>query len=139
MGTEEEDDYEEYPLVGNFALPEDSIFQYKTLAQFENNASTWTTLNIKKGQTFIDVLKASGVYYIRELSTEGVAIYTIYIDKEAPEITFSIKTSETGAAKDIIDAHAVEISQNKQRLGWRYPLPRFKFREQRLLDTRLHL
>ena len=100
VGTEGEDDYEEYPLVGNFDLPEDSIFQYKTLEQFEDNASTWTTLNIKKGQTFIDVLKASGVYYIRELSTEGVAIYAIYMDKEAPDVKFT-QTDENGNFKEI--------------------------------------
>ena len=100
VGTEGEDDYEEYPLVGNFDLPEDSIFQYKTLAQFEDNASTWKTLNIKNGQSFIDILKASGVYYIRELSTEGVAIYAIYMDKEAPDVRFT-QTDENGNFKEI--------------------------------------
>ena len=100
IGNEGEDGYEEYPLVGNFDLPEDSIFQYKTLTQYEDNASTWTTLNIKKGQTFIDVLKASGVYYIRELSMEGVAIYAIYVDKEAPDVKFT-QTDENGNFKEI--------------------------------------
>jgi len=100
VGVEGEDDYEEYPLVGSFALPEDSIFQYKTLAQFEENASTWTTLNIKRGQSFIDVLKASGVYYIREFSTEGIAIYAIYMDKDAPDVSFT-QTDENGDFKEI--------------------------------------
>ena len=95
VGSEGDGDYTEYPLVGNLDLPENSIFQYKTLAQFKENSSTWTTLNIKNGQSFIDVLKASGAYYIRELSTEGVAVYAIYIDKEAPDVRFT-HTDENG-------------------------------------------
>ena len=100
VGIEGEDGYGEYPLVGSFDLPEDSIFQYKTLAQFGDNASKWVTLHIKKGQSFIDVLGASGVYYIREVSTEGVSVFAIYIDKEAPDVTFT-QTDENGSFREI--------------------------------------
>ena len=60
-------------------------------------------------------MNASGVYYIRELSTEGVAIYAIYIDKAAPDVKFT-HTDENGNfveipvdGKEIIDITAKDL------------------------------
>ena len=100
VGVEGEADYTEYPIIGNFALPEDTIFQYMTYAQYKDGSSSWQMLEIKKGGSFISVLKASGVYYIREISIDGVSIFAIYIDKEAPKVTFS-NTDENGNFKEI--------------------------------------
>ena len=95
VGEEGSANYREYSIVGNFELPEGAIFQYKTYEQYNDSTSTWKTLDVKKGKTFIDIFDASGVYYIREVSTEGVSVYPIYIDKEAPDVTFS-NTDEEG-------------------------------------------
>ncbi|MBO7302638.1 MAG: hypothetical protein J6U68_00450, partial [Clostridia bacterium] len=95
IGEEGTENYREYPIVGSFTLPEDSIFQYKR----EEN-STWTTLNIEKGKSFVDVFNASGVYYIREISVDGVSVYSIYIDKAAPDASF-YKTNESGGFEEI--------------------------------------
>ena len=100
VGLEGAADYREYPIVGSFALPEDAIFQYMTYEQYNGDTAAWQTLTIAKGKTFVDVLGASGVYYIREISIDGVAIYPIYIDKEAPDVTFS-QTDENGNLKEI--------------------------------------
>lgn len=90
----------EYPIVGNFTLPENSIFQYMTYEQYNGDTPTWQTLNIANGKTFIDVLVASGIYYIREISIDGVSVFAIYIDKEAPDVTF-YGTDENGELKEI--------------------------------------
>ena len=100
VGDENSDDYEEYPIIGNFALPEDSIFQYMTYGDYSNPDSRWKPLAINKGESFINVFTASGVYYIRELSRDGVAVYAVYVDKEAPQVSFS-NTDDNGEFKDI--------------------------------------
>ena len=100
VGIEGEDDYEEYPIVGSFALPEDSSFEYMTYAQYNSSTPAWNKLVLKKGETFIDVLTASGVYYIREMSKDGISVYAIYIDKEAPQVSFS-QTDDNGNLKEI--------------------------------------
>jgi hypothetical protein len=90
----------EYPIVGNVLLPADSIFQYMTYEQYQKGDSNWKTLNLKNGQSFIHVLTASGVYYIREMSVDGVSVYAIYVDKEAPKVTFT-QTDDQGKQKEI--------------------------------------
>ena len=100
VGVEGTADYKEYPIVGNFALPEDSILQYMTYEQYNGDTPTWKVLNTENGKSFINLFGASGIYYIREFSTEGVSIYAIYIDKEAPDVTFS-QTDDNGNFKEI--------------------------------------
>ena len=100
VGIEGTEDYKEYPIVGSFALPEDSSFEYMTYAQYNGSAPAWNKLVLKKGETFIDVLTASGVYYIREMSKDGISVYAIYIDKEAPQVSFT-HTDENGDFKEI--------------------------------------
>ena len=107
VGVEGTADYKEYPIVGSFALTEGSIFQYMTYEEHGKANPAWSTLNTKKGDSFIGLLKSSGVYYIREMSIEGVSTYAIYIDKEAPKVTFS-KTDENGSLKEI-PINGVEI------------------------------
>jgi hypothetical protein len=100
VGVEGTAEYKEYPIVGYFALPEDASFQYMTYEQYKSGSSTWQPLEIGTGESFINVLKASGVYYIREISIDGVSVYAIYIDKEAPKVSFS-NTDENGDFKEI--------------------------------------
>ena len=106
VGVQGTADYGEYPIVGSFTLPEDSRFQYMTYEQYKayeksgNVEPAWKDLRVQSGQGFIDVLTASGVYYIREISFDGVSVYAIYIDKDAPKITFS-HTDEKGSLQEI--------------------------------------
>ena len=100
VGSEGNDGYSEYPIVGNVALDENSLFQYMTFEDYGTQNGVWKALNIRNGESFIHVFTASGVYYIRELSEDGVAVYAIYVDKEAPKVTFSNK-DENGALKEI--------------------------------------
>ena len=106
VGTEGTPDYTEYPIVGSFLLPADSRFQYMTYEQYktyEENGRVnpaWNPLNVKNGESFINVFSSSGVYYIREISADGVSVYAIYIDKEAPKVSFS-HTDDKGAMKEI--------------------------------------
>ena len=97
---EDENSYNEFHIVGNFVLPEDSIFQYKTLGDIDDKSKEWTTIDLKRVKSFIDAVSASGVYYIREISPKGVAIYPIYIDKAAPDVKFS-QRDENGDLKEI--------------------------------------
>ena len=90
----------EYPIIGNVALPEDSRFQYMTYENYSKPDSQWVPLDIKKGESFIDVLTTWGIYYIREMSADGVAVYAIFVDKDAPRITFT-HTDESGTVKEI--------------------------------------
>ena len=99
IGEEGTDAYDEYPIIGNVALPNDSRFQYMTYADYTNKGD-WKELKIPEGQSFINVLTTSGLYYIREMSRDGVAIYPIYVDKEAPKVSFS-KIDEGGNRVDI--------------------------------------
>ena len=117
VGVEGTDDYEEYPIVGHFALPEDSIFQYMTYAQY-NDERVWKALSIKEGEAFIDALSASGVYYIREMSRDGVSVYAIYVDKEAPRVGFS-QTDDNGNLKEIpVDGEVIrEITTKDLYIG----------------------
>ena len=78
---------EEYSIVGNFPLPEESIFQYVASDQYKGDDTSWQMLNNKNGASFFNSL--SGLYKIREISKEGVSVYDIYVDKEAPKVTFS--------------------------------------------------
>ena len=100
VGVEGTAEYNEIPIIGKFSLPEDAIFQYMTYEQYKSGTSSWQTLNIKKGEALFDVFKASGVYYIREISTAGVSVCSFYVDKEAPKVTFS-RTDENGSLKEI--------------------------------------
>ena len=98
VGAEGTPDYAEYPLIGNFTIPEDSIIQYKAFG-----TDNWISMNIRPGQSFIQVLKSVGTYgvnYIREMSADGVAVYAVYVDKEAPKVTFS-QTDDDGKMKEI--------------------------------------
>ena len=79
----------EYPIIGNFALPTTSRLQYMTYAEFFGSGSAWKDINVAEGEGFIQILSADGIYYIREMSAEGVAVYAIYVDKEAPKVNFS--------------------------------------------------
>ena len=107
VGTEGSEAYTEYPIIGNFELPEDSRFQYMNFDDYNSNG-TWKALNLSKGEKFIDVLKGSGVYYIREMSSDGVSVYAIYVDKAAPEVSF-VKKDENGSIVDV-PADGVEIT-----------------------------
>lgn len=106
VGMEGTAEYEEYPIIGNVALPADSVFQYMTYGEYSKNGE-WKTLKINQGQSFIDTLKASGVYYIREIAQEGVAVYAIYVDKDAPKVNFSNKDEQGNLQEIPIDG--VEI------------------------------
>ena len=90
----------ECPIVGNFTLPEDSIFQYVAYDQYIGNTTSWQSLNIKSGESFINVLTSSGIYYIREISADGVSVYMIYVDKESPKVSF-FNTDDQGNFKEI--------------------------------------
>ena len=94
VGEEGSAGYEEFPIIGDFNLPQTSRFQYMTYEGYSNN-SGWQAMELSKGQTFFDYFTSSGVYYVREMSNEGVSIYSFYVDKEAPEITLS-KTDDSG-------------------------------------------
>ena len=107
VGVEGTADYREFPIVGNFKVPNDSQFQYMTYADYQSQG-TWKELNIDEGQGFVDVFKGSGIYYIRELSVDGVSIYAIYVDKSAPEVSFS-KKDENGELEDVF-ADGIEIT-----------------------------
>ena len=100
VGIEGTEDYMECPIVGNIALSEDSSFEYMTYEQFHSDTPAWNKLTLGKGQSFIHVFTASGVYYIREMSRDGIAVYAIYIDKEAPQVSFT-HTDENGDFKEI--------------------------------------
>ena len=99
VGDKNGEIYEEFAIVGNFVITENSRFQYMTYDDY-NKGSAWKELNIGVGEAFIDVFTASGVYYIRELSDNGIAIYSIYIDKEAPKASF-FSRDENGNIQDI--------------------------------------
>ena len=100
VGEEGTESYREYPIVGNFALSEDSIFQYMTYEQYNGEDKVWQMLNVDKGESFIDVLNASGIYYIREISIDGVSVFAIYIDKSAPNVSF-YQTDDNGDFKEV--------------------------------------
>lgn len=100
VGTEGVSGYREYPIIGYFALSESSIFQYMTYGEYNGANAEWNVLSVKKGEGFVDVLHASGVYYIREISENGVSIFPIYVDKSAPDVTFS-QTDDNGNLKEI--------------------------------------
>ena len=113
VGVEGTEDYKEYPIVGNFELPDDSIFYYMTYEQYNADTPIWQPLNIKKGESFINTFTASGVYYIREIAKDGVSVFAIYIDKTAPEISFS-NTDEEGNFKEIpVDGKEILNIQTK--------------------------
>ena len=99
VGSADGEYYREYPIAGNFAISEDSRFQYMTYEEY-NNKSEWKPLEINAGETFINVFTTSGIYYIREISKDGIGVYAIYIDKEAPKVTFS-KKDESGNLEEI--------------------------------------
>ena len=107
VGVEGTADYREFPIVGNFKVPNDSQFQYMTYADYQSQG-TWKELNIDEGQGFVDIFKGSGIYYIRELSVDGASIYAIYVDKSAPEVSFS-KKDENGELEDVF-ADGIEIT-----------------------------
>lgn len=107
VGIEGTEEYKEYPIIGNFKIPNGSKFQYMTYEEYGSSA-TWKPLIIGEGESFIDVIKGSGIYYIREMSAEGVSIYAIYIDKAAPEVSFTMK-DENGATVEI-PVDGVEIT-----------------------------
>ena len=109
VGVEGTPGYGEYPIVGNFALPEDSSFEYMTYAQYDSDTPAWNKLTVGKGQSFIHVFTASGIYYIREMSKDGVSVYAIYVDKEAPQVSFS-QTDDSGNLKEI-PVDGVEIRE----------------------------
>ena len=112
VGDKSSDTYEEFSIAGNFKIDVDSRFQYKTYEDYNKN-SAWKELNIAKGQAFIDVFTSSGVYYIRELADEGVAVYSIYVDKEAPKVTFTHKDDD-GIFREI-PVDGVEILEIRTR------------------------
>ena len=101
VGEEDTENYTEYPIVGNFVVPEDSIFQYMTYEEYNDSSKfKWTDLKMKNGETFVDVLTASGVYYIREIAKDGVSVFAVYVDKEVPKVSFS-NTDDKGNLRDI--------------------------------------
>ena len=78
VGLKDSSNYEEFPIVGNFQLSADSQFQYMTYDEYKNNVG-WKMLNIKDGQSFINYFEGSGVYYIREMSIDGVSVFAMYL------------------------------------------------------------
>lgn len=106
LGSEASGNLKEYPIVGYFDLSDSSIYQYMTLADYEkftnpqlSSSVSWNNLTRGKGQNFVDIFTGSGIYYIREMSEDGVCVYPICIDQEAPEVTFEVKTSADGELK----------------------------------------
>ena len=122
VGIEGTEDYKDYPIVGNFMLPEDSIFQfmgYDQYKKYQNGAAAaWTDVKFKNERSFINAFTSSGVYYIREMSPDGVSIYAIYIDKEAPLVSFSY-TDEDGSRKEIpVDGIVIkDIKEKNLHIG----------------------
>lgn len=99
VGTKDSETYEEFAIAGNFTLSADSRFQFMSYEDYKNKPS-WKELSISAGQTFIDVFNSSGVYYIREICDDGISVFAIYIDKEAPTVSFS-QRDEFGNLEDI--------------------------------------
>ena len=108
VGVEGTEEYREYPIVGSFPLPEDSRFQYKTYDDYHSD-SEWRDMTVEAGSGFFKTISASGVYYIREMSADGVAVYAIYIDKEAPRVEF-FNTDDAGNLQEI-PVDGVEITE----------------------------
>ena len=103
----------EYPLVGNFELPAGAILQYMTYDQYKGGTSSWNTMNIARGDSFVGIFDSSGVYYIRELSRDGVSVFAIYVDKAAPEVSFS-HTDEDGNLVEIpVDGDEIRDIRSK--------------------------
>lgn len=108
--------YKEYPIVGYFTVPATSRFQYMTYEAFTNGGTkTWNDLGLRGGDALVHAFNTSGVYYIREMSVDGVSVYPIYIDKEAPKVSFS-RTDGNGVLEqipvdgvEILDIRAREI------------------------------
>ena len=107
VGFEGTAEYREYPIIGNFTITPGARFQYMTYEEYMSTA-VWKDLPINAGESFIHVLKGSGVYYIREMSYGGVAIYSVYVDKVAPDVSFS-KEGDNGELVDI-PVDGVEIT-----------------------------
>jgi hypothetical protein len=105
--VEDGETFEEFPIMGRFAIPEGSRFYYKTYAEYGEAGSAWRYLPLAAGDSFFDALNTSSVYYVREISEDGVAVYGFYVDKEAPKVTFS-HTSEAGTL-DRIPIDGVEL------------------------------
>ena len=110
VGSADDGTLRQYPIIGSFPLSVGAIYQYMTVEEFEAieqkrpgyDEIEWKTVSFEDGEGFIDLFDGSGIYYIREMSGRGVSVYPICIDKEAPEVTFSIKTSENGMLKDVV-------------------------------------
>lgn len=117
VGIEGTVNYKEYPIVGYFNVSPNSRFQYMTYEEY-SASGVWKDLNMNPGESFINVLKGSGVYYIREMSYEGVSVYAIYVDKAAPEVNF-FKEGENGELEDVpVDgAEITDIRVNSLIIG----------------------
>ena len=83
---------------------ENQILRYEVYLNGELLTSTYETSATftKAGRykfyvqdIYNNVFTGSGVYYLREMSDDGVAVYAIYVDKEAPDVEFS-KVDENG-------------------------------------------
>ena len=117
VGEEGSANYEEYPIVGNFVVPSGSRFQYMSYEEYSKfkeglNADSdigWNMLIMEEGKSFIDVFTSSGIYYIREISNDGISVFAIYVDKEAPKVSFSKNDGKGGYLEIPVDG--VEITE----------------------------
>ena len=107
VGVEGTENYKKYPIIGNFTIAPDARYQYMTYEEYAA-LGTWKELTINAGESFIHTLKGSGVYYIREMSYGGVAVYAIYVDKVAPDVDF-YKTGDNGELVEV-PVDGVEIT-----------------------------
>ena len=101
----------EYPIAGSLTVPEGTRLMYMTNADYlkltDNNVTQkpdWKNVNIdiSKGESFINFFTTSGIYYIREFGAEGISIYPIYIDKDAPEISYRQQNSANGELEQTV-------------------------------------
>ena len=79
----------EYILVGNVIIPSRSRFQYKRIDENGTEDKNWTDVEFSAGQRFRDVLKSSARYRLRELGSNGVSEFKIYLDGTAPMLLVS--------------------------------------------------
>ncbi|MBE5763822.1 MAG: hypothetical protein E7338_06365 [Clostridiales bacterium] len=106
----------DYALATNLVLDvdENSDIYYKYL-----ESTTWEQLSIEAGQSLSDVFgnNASGIYFLREYSTQGVNEYKIYYDKQKPTLTVNINGVDTildGTVSTISGSSAIIKSLNAE-------------------------
>ena len=94
----------QYSIATNliFDIDENTFVYYRYI-----ESEIWEQLNLIEGRTLSDMFgdKASGIYKLREYSSQGVCEYNIYFDKTTPTLTIDLNGVET-----ILDGTVVKLS-----------------------------